>query len=33
MNRQAPARRPFENLEMQREIQKLTQPLRSDVSG
>ena len=28
LNRQAPALRPFENLEMQREIQKLTQQLR-----
>jgi hypothetical protein len=33
MNRQAPALRPFESLEMQREIQKLTQQLRGDVSG
>lgn len=33
MNRQAPALRPFESLEMQREIQKLTQQLRGDVSS
>lgn len=33
MNRQAPALRPFENLEMQREIQKLTRQLRGGVSG
>ncbi|MGQ9659789.1 MAG: hypothetical protein ACUVT0_06795 [Thermochromatium sp.] len=33
MNRQVPALRPFEGLEMQREIQKLTQQLRGDVSG
>jgi hypothetical protein len=28
MNRQVPALRPFENLEMQREFQKLTEQLR-----
>ena len=33
LNRQAPALRPFESLEMQREIQKLTQQLRGGVSG
>ncbi|ADC61379.1 hypothetical protein [Allochromatium vinosum] len=33
MNRQAPALRPFESLEMQREIQKLTRQLRGEVSG
>ncbi|MTW19863.1 hypothetical protein [Allochromatium palmeri] len=33
LNRQAPALRPFESLEMQREIQKLTQQLRGEVSG
>jgi hypothetical protein len=33
MNRQAPALRPFQSLEMQREIQKLTQQLRGGVSG
>ncbi len=32
MNRQVPALRPFENLEMQREIQKLTQQLRGAES-
>lgn len=31
MNRQAPALRPFESLEMQREIQKLTRQLRGDA--
>jgi uncharacterized small protein (DUF1192 family) len=33
MNRQVPALRPFENLEMQREFQKLTEQLRSRDRG
>lgn len=33
MNRQIPALRPFENLEMQREFQKLTQQLRGPMGG
>ncbi|MBK1710895.1 hypothetical protein CKO17_17890, partial [Marichromatium gracile] len=33
MNRRVPALRPFENLEMQREIQKLTQQLRQSGPG
>jgi uncharacterized small protein (DUF1192 family) len=33
MNRQVPALRPFENLEMQREFQKLTEQLRTRSAG
>jgi hypothetical protein len=33
MNRKVPALRPFENLEMQREFQKLTEQLRSRDRG
>ncbi len=33
MNRQVPALRPFENLEMQREFQKLTEQLRGQAAG
>lgn len=33
MNRQVPALRPFENLEMQREFQKLTEQLRAASPG
>lgn len=33
MNRQVPALRPFENLEMQREFQKLTEQLRARSAG
>ena len=33
MNRQVPTLRPFENLEMQREFQKLTEQLRSRSAG
>ena len=33
MNRQVPALRPFENLEMQREFQKLTEQLRAEGRG
>jgi uncharacterized small protein (DUF1192 family) len=33
MNRQVPALRPFENLEMQREFQKLTEQLRNRSAG
>jgi hypothetical protein len=33
MNRQVPALRPFENLEMQRELQKLTEQLRTNSPG
>jgi uncharacterized small protein (DUF1192 family) len=33
MSRQVPALRPFENLEMQRELQKLTEQLRTNSPG
>lgn len=33
MSRQVPALRPFENLEMQRELQKLTEQLRANSPG
>jgi hypothetical protein len=33
MTRQVPTLRPFENLEMQREFQKLTEQLRSRSAG